>query len=625
MNIFVNTEKCIGCNACIRACPVDDANSAIINADGTSYVDLDNKKCLHCGECIKSCEHGARDYKDDTEAMLNALDRNEQVYVVVAPAIKNMNDWTGMLGYLQSKGAWLHDVSLGADICTWAHLRYVQKNPGAKIISQPCPAIVNYALKYKQELIPYLSPIHSPMGCSCVYLKKFEKYHGKIAILSPCLAKKDEFNATGLADYVVTYEKLKEAIGSNMAPQAYKGFRGMQSYDGEIYPFPGGLRECLAVHAPDLPVLQSEGEHVYKMLDEYAANVGSPSSLPAVADVLNCSNGCNIGAGLGKNNHKSQLELFNIKARKSADLSKRRKAQSKLHDKQFAAFDKMFSINDFKRTYVADDVRNKVTEDMIEDAFRKLGKLDSMQRSINCHACGFSECRQMAAAIASGLNVPENCIKYLVAEANERHAESERAMQEMRNIADLIKETAAELIQDLEVIITNVSTISEFNVKNEKISTTLVEDANSLEKSREEINVAIGAISKGVDDYNTITNKISDIAQQISLLSINASIEAARAGEAGKGFSVVAQEVGTLATNSGTTVNNAVEIKQAIYAEVEKLRDVVNTIDNAIKEVNSDASTMLASVEETSSSSALVISEIEKIRALANKLNDLAV
>ena len=28
------TEKCVGCNACVRACPVEDANIARMNDDG---------------------------------------------------------------------------------------------------------------------------------------------------------------------------------------------------------------------------------------------------------------------------------------------------------------------------------------------------------------------------------------------------------------------------------------------------------------------------------------------------------------------------------------------------------------------------------------------------------------
>jgi len=57
---------------------------------------------------------------------------------------------------------------------------------------------VNYILMHKNELLKHLSPVHSPMLCTAVYMQKYEKVGTKIAALSPCVAKAHEFEATGI-------------------------------------------------------------------------------------------------------------------------------------------------------------------------------------------------------------------------------------------------------------------------------------------------------------------------------------------------------------------------------------------------------------------------------------------
>ena len=193
--VKVIADKCIGCNACIRSCPVPNANKY----NGT-VVHINNEQCISCGECVKHCPHGARDYDDDLEAFFKEIQRGK-VSLVVAPAIKTAFDgsWRHVLQWLKSLGVNdVYDASFGADICTYLHIEYMRKNGGAKIISQPCAAIVNYAEKHKTELLPRLSPIQSPMMCSAIYIKEYLGCTDTLVGLSPCLAKGDEFRNTGV-------------------------------------------------------------------------------------------------------------------------------------------------------------------------------------------------------------------------------------------------------------------------------------------------------------------------------------------------------------------------------------------------------------------------------------------
>ncbi len=96
------------------------------------------------------------------------------------------------------------------------------------------------------------------------------------------------------------------------------------------------------------------------------------------------------------------------------------------------------------------------------------------------------------------------------------------------------------------------------------------ENATTLAAQYEEKLAKSIAESKIVENIGELAEVISNIADQINLLSLNASIEAARAGEAGRGFAVVASEIGHLANETTDAVsqisNTITEVKAAFSA-----------------------------------------------------------
>lgn len=299
MYVTIDENKCIGCNACIRECPVHDANEARFSEElGHSIISVNTEKCICCGECVKHCEHGARSYIDDTDRFFADLKRGKRITVIVAPAFRLTEpNSDAMLAHLRTMGVKLiYDVSYGADICTYMHLKAVKEGKVKKIMSQPCAALVEYVLKYKHDLIPSLSPVHSPMSCTAVYVKKYDNNNDPIACVSPCIAKKFEFEETGLVEYNITFKRLAEYMNANCNYDKTKKFTydNLSAYCGKIYPKPGGLKECLLHAAPALDVRNSEGvSHLYPELDIYEKT--DLSDRPTVYDVLSCANGCISG------------------------------------------------------------------------------------------------------------------------------------------------------------------------------------------------------------------------------------------------------------------------------------------------------------------------------------------
>ncbi|MGN0203315.1 MAG: ATP-binding protein [Coprococcus sp.] len=51
---FIDTDKCVGCGACISACP---AQAIIMKPGWISYVQED--KCIGCGKCAALCHKNA--------------------------------------------------------------------------------------------------------------------------------------------------------------------------------------------------------------------------------------------------------------------------------------------------------------------------------------------------------------------------------------------------------------------------------------------------------------------------------------------------------------------------------------------------------------------------------------
>ncbi len=109
--------------------------------------------------------------------------------------------------------------------------------------------------------------------------------------------------------------------------------------------------------------------------------------------------------------------------------------------------------------------------------------------------------------------------------------------------------------------------------------------AISIAEQREADLVEANEKAKIVDQIGTLADTIAEIADQINLLSLNASIEAARAGDAGKGFAVVASEINKLASSTSEAV--------------EQIRDTIDGVQEAFGTLSSSSGELLGFIKDT--------------------------
>jgi methyl-accepting chemotaxis protein len=133
-----------------------------------------------------------------------------------------------------------------------------------------------------------------------------------------------------------------------------------------------------------------------------------------------------------------------------------------------------------------------------------------------------------------------------------------------------------------------------------------VADIAQASESAGRIGTLFSELSKKAGSIASVTGAIQDVSDRTNILAINASIEAARAGTVGKGFRIIANEVRTLAGQTGdfaktieVTIDDFQAVVTDIAGELEKFNTLLGTFRQSFSKILNNFQENAASIDET--------------------------
>lgn len=273
-----------------------------------------------------------------------------------------------------------------------------------------------------------------------------------------------------------------------------------------------------------------------------------------------------------------------------------------------------------------------LTDSIKADLKRVVTTVEQVKTASNTIMDGITVVRELATENKHGSDIVVDGMNKLT-DNNDQLQSRTASSQEMTGDINSQVQNVASMINDM------VSLTAESG-KHAKTSSvdleSLVQTAGTMADLSNEVEHILDAFKEEFETVKQETGTIDSISSQTNLLALNASIEAARAGEAGKGFSVVAEQIRKLSTEtkdssgqisealsrldeiSGKMTSSIEETLKLIQATLEKvtqtgenvnkitqdsslLGEHIQTIDSAMKEVESSNRQLVENMEQVSS------------------------
>ena len=400
-----DADLCMQCTSCMRHCPAH----AIRSNDGVREIIA--ARCVSCGVCVAECRNGGFVVRDDLPKVRELLASSRRVVAVLAREfVAALHPLTPaqVERRLEAIGfAAVETTVLGEELVAAAY-EGAHSNADNKLprLRSTCPVVVSWVERFYPQLTDALVPIVPPYIAQARLVRAINPEDTSVVYVSPCWARKDEALAEqfeGAVDVAIGFDELRQLIDENRDSDESiaedeavvrhvrrpRPVKQLSLIDG----FP--RLTLLERDLTDSDMVVVRGLHD---IDRVLSAIVRGEIAPHVVDMLNCE-GCIDGPAVDP-----EMSVF---AKRNLIAAERERQPPPIVDSRtfLSALPPVEIIRLFNPTPVI--TRTPAAEEI--DAVLQAGEFASRAETIDCGACGYDTCVELAAAICLGDATWERC------------------------------------------------------------------------------------------------------------------------------------------------------------------------------------------------------------------------